>query len=345
MSAAELVFDAGVLSSDPICEFQGWDAAANVGGCAVLPWRGDWLQARHAGVTAVASGGELGDENVGQCLVHLQKSRPGTWRDLAEAWRLLPRGGRLLLCGGNQLGVVSAVKRLGRELSQQPRILANRAHARIALFRRDAGPGPEAPEPTRIPLPGPDDEMHTLSAEPGVFSARRLDPGSEILLSELARQRPPLRLLDLGCGIGPLGLWALLRWPETRALLLDGDSRAIGSARSNAQALGVAERCQLAWWDAGEPCPTAGFDLALLNPPFHTGKAVDLTPARQMFRRLGEALAPGGRALVVANHTLPYEHDLSQLGSLRTLRNERGYKLLWLRRRSRPASSKRRRRR
>ena len=67
-----------------------------------------------------------------------------------------------------------------------------------------------------------------------------------------------------------------------------------------------------------------------------------LPPDTGLRARLAEALAPGGTALVVANRTLPYEADLDALGSLRTLREERGYKLLSLRRSSRSGSSKRR---
>ena len=333
MAAAELVFDSGVLNDGALCEFQGWRAAAERRGHSVLAWRADWLQARQADVDASAGADELDDSSVGQCLVHLQKSRPGTWHDLSQAWRLLPEGGRLLLYGGNELGVVSAVKRLARELAQRPRIVANRSHARIALFRKDRGPGPLSPRASHIDLPGPTGRRHPLRVEPGAFGARRLDAGSEILLAELARQPEPQHVLDLGCGVGPLGLWTLLRWSATRAVLLDGDARAVRSANHNARALGLAQRCRIEWWDAREPCPTRNCDLVLLNPPFHTGKAVDLAPARALFRQLAAALAAGGRALVVANRTLPYESDLAGLGRLQTLRAERGYKLLALRRR------------
>jgi 16S rRNA (guanine1207-N2)-methyltransferase len=346
MPADELVFDPGVLGDGPLCELLGWQAAARLGATAVLPWRAAWLAARHAGVEGVDRSDGLDSGAYAQCLVHLQKSRPGTWHDLAEAWRLLRPGGRLLLCGGNDLGVVSAVKRLGRELAQHPVVVANRRRARVVLFRRDDGAGPERPDTRSVSLTRGGDESFALRAEPGVFSTKRLDAGTELLLSALAGQATPERILDLGCGIGPLGLAALRHWPGARALLLDGDARAVRSARGNAVALGVDERCRVEWWDADEPCPdaTESFDLALLNPPFHTGKAVDLRPARGMFRCLGEVLGRGGSALVVANRTLPYEADLSELGSLRLVVETGGFKLLALKRRSRSASSRTRKR-
>jgi 16S rRNA (guanine1207-N2)-methyltransferase len=165
-----------------------------------------------------------------------------------------------------------------------------------------------------------------------------------MLLAALPGLSPPVRVLDLGCGIGALGLAALARWPGAEGCLLDGDARAVASARHNARALDVQARCRIEWWDANEPCPDSGFDLVLLNPPFHTGKGVDLAPARTLFRRASEVLSPRGRTLIVANRTLPWERDLSALGRLETLQETRGYKLLSVSSRRTSASSSTRKR-
>ncbi|MFP6639214.1 MAG: methyltransferase, partial [Myxococcota bacterium] len=255
MPADELVLDQGVLDERPICEFQAMRAVRHAGGVAVLPWRADWLEARARDLRAVAAADELLDARFSQCLVHLQKSRAATWLDLAQAWARLEPGGRLLLCGGNDLGVTSAVKRLARELEQTPRILANRRRARIVAFERDTGPGPLSPESGQVQIEGPLDEAITLRTDPGVFSARRLDLGSELLLDELSQCKTPRRILDLGCGVGPLGLTALLRWSDARARLLDADARAVACATHNADTLGLGDRCEVTWWDASEPLP------------------------------------------------------------------------------------------
>ena len=119
--------------------------------------------------------------------------------------------------------------------------------------------------------------------------------------------------------------------------MLDADARAVRSARRNARTLGLAERCEVVWWDAQrEPCPEHGFDLVLSNPPFHSGVYVDLSIAGALFERLGQAIAGGGRALVVANRTLPYEARPDRLGRLASLAVGRGYKLLRLQAPRRP---------
>ena len=336
----ELLDDRGVLVPAPVLEFAGWRAAAATGGSAVLPWRSDWLAARAAGADAHPHVDEVDQACFTQSVVHLQKSRDATWRDLHAAWTRLEPGGHLLFCGGNELGVVSAVKRLAREIGQTPRVLSNRRRARVVLFERGpaAGPAPAATAP--VPAGLGDAAPVALEAAPGVFSAKRLDPGTEMLLEALGRHdTEPQRILDLGCGIGPLGLAALLRWPRAQATLVDADARAVASAARNAERIGASDRCTVVWWDAAEPAPAERCDLVLLNPPFHAGKAVDLGPARAMFAHAAGALAPGGTALIVANRTLPYERDLESIGRVRALAETRHYKVLSLRGRTRPSGS------
>jgi 16S rRNA (guanine1207-N2)-methyltransferase len=332
-----------VVTETPTLELGGDRAVRRVGGVAILPWRGAWLAARAAGLVAHAETAALGDARFEQCVVHLQKSRDATAHALADAWRHLAPGGRLLFYGGNELGVASAVKRLASELRQPGRVLANRRHARVVLFERAEGPAPARPAPLHIEAALAGDAPHRLEVSAGAFSARRLDPGSERLIAALARiERPPQRILDVGAGIGALGLAALLRFPEATAVLLDADARAVAAASHNVRALGLEQRCTVVWWDASERVPGDDSELVLLNPPFHAGANVDLSPARAMFARVGEALARGGTALVVANRTLPYERDLAEVGRVEKIEESRFYKLLSLRRHSRSASARRR---
>lgn len=335
MSAAEALDDAGVLLAEPCLEFGGSHAVAARGGIAVLPWRDAYLAAVAAGLAAqpVPEGIPVGA--YGQAVVHLQKGRAATLAQMAAAWRLLPPGGRLLVCGDNDLGIATFLKRTGDELGQPAEILANRAHGRIACFRRGDRPPPDVPTAADVPLlpaglrgePGAD---IALGVAPGVFSADGLDGGTAALLGCLSQCPPPGRILDLGCGAGHLAIAALVRWPRSVAVLADGDHRAVVCATANLVRLGLEARAQVVWWDAREPAPARDIDLALMNPPFHSGQAVDLAPAKAMFRALGEALAPGGRALVVANRTLPYERDLSALGRVHVARQDSGFKVIQL---------------
>jgi len=343
-----LPLDPGVLREGTVCEFQSDLAVIAHGGSVVQPWRDRFLAARSADLHAVDSALGLADESFSQVLVHLQKSRAATSCDLAQAWRVLRPDGQLLLAGPNTLGIASAVKRLARELDQTPIVVANRARARVARFKKDHGVGPQT-EDTPSFVAGIESiqgERFEFLVEtlPGVFSAKKLDAGSQFLLDALPRfmgYKPPKRIVDLGCGTGVLGIAAATLWPETTVLFADADARAVECARNNIERLGLSDRCRAVWWDAHETPPETRFDLALVNPPFHRdGAEVDLTPALALFDSLRLWLKPGSRALLVANRTLPYERPLEEIGELETLRSERGYKLFSLKRSKRSSRSR-----
>ena len=311
------------------------------------PWRDRFLAAEASGLHVVDSALDLADGSFTQVVVHLQKSRAATFSDLQQAWRVLQPDGQLLFAGTNALGVVSAVRRLATQLDQTPIIVANRARARVVRFKKDSGSGPEIEDAPNFlaAIESIHGERFEFQIEtlPGVFSAKKLDAGSQFLLEALPKfmgHKSPKRIVDLGCGTGVLGIAAATLWPETRVLLADADARAVECARLNIERLGLGDRCQVLWWDARETPPDSRFDLALVNPPFHRrGTEVDLGPALALFDSLRGWIKPGSRALLVANRTLPYERHLEEIGQLETLRGERGYKLLSLKRSARSSRS------
>lgn len=342
------MLDPGVLRTGPLCEFGSHLAAEATDGQVIQPWKDVFLAAQKAGIKVAASSESLATGDFMQAIVHLQKSRAATFEDLAEAWRILGPGGQLLLSGTNTLGVVSAVKKLAEQLGQTGVVVTNRAKARVVRFLKTedgAGPVRESTAPIDVslaPLRG-EIEHFEVDTAPGVFSAKKLDTGSEVLLEQLAPfvgHKAPSRIVDLGCGTGLLGLAAARLWPDAEVLLVDADARAVACAAHNIEKLGLGDRCRTAWWDAREAPLENRFQLALVNPPFHhRGPEVDLGPALALFESLGGWLKIGGRALLVANRTLPYENALSEIGELNTLRTVKGYKLLSLKRSARSSGA------
>lgn len=331
-ASAELILDPGVLSESPVIEAFGWRGARRIGGVAVLPWRADWLAATGSGTTAIPASTEIEGRCFGQGVVHLQKGRAATWWGLDQVWRLLEPGGRLLVCGGNALGIKAAVRRLAAELGQQETVVAARAHGRVAVFSKEGGGRPTPPESPTIEVDAAGDRF-PLDTGAGVFSADEVDPGTRLLLGLLPSLGEPETVFDPGCGAGVLGLASVRRWRGARAVLADADWRAVECARANSERLGLGRRCELRWWTAAtEDPPLASCDLVLSNPPIHTGKAVDLEPARAIFRAIDRTLAPGGSALIVALRTLPFERDLREIGRLRQVTEAGGYKVLEIRR-------------
>jgi 16S rRNA G1207 methylase RsmC len=151
-----------------------------------------------------------------------------------------------------------------------------------------------------------------LVAPAGVFSRKGLDDGSAALIDCVARRVKvaPKGILDLCCGVGPLMIWAAMRWPEARGLALDSNILAAQAARYNVAQAGLTSRVDVVWsdgltgaWSAVEPThvedprvPARGkIELALVNPPTHAPESV----LRQLFVDLTAWMAPRGRAFVV----------------------------------------------
>lgn len=115
-----------------------------------------------------------------------------------------------------------------------------------------------------------------LLAVPGVFCRKHLDDGTRALLSKLEEldvlgDRPPRQVLDLGAGVGPLGLWAARRWPDARLLAIESNYLAAALISDNAARLRCAARVEVLVSDGLPPGgrQQGRVDLALVNPPTH----------------------------------------------------------------------------
>ncbi len=118
------------------------------------------------------------------------------------------------------------------------------------------------------------DRVLTFRVAQDLFSSRRIDVGSGFLLRTLAEAHPePFdKVLDLGCGYGPIGL-ALGSASTSRVHLVDRDALAVDYARQNAalnDIYGVDAYGSLGYDDV-----TANdFDLIAANIPGKAAEAV-----------------------------------------------------------------------
>ena len=169
----------------------------------------------------------------------------------------------------------------------------------------------------------------SLLSLPGVFSARRLDAGTELLLEYMrgsSGQRS--RILDFGCGNGVLGIGAALMHGGAEVLGLDDSAMAVESAEVNAARNGLSRRMTVLHAFSLDSVPGL-FDLILSNPPFHQGARVSLDTSLEMFRAATGKLKPGGRLLIVANRHLGYAAHLRRIfGNCRECGGTKKYTLL-----------------
>lgn len=133
----------------------------------------------------------------------------------------------------------------------------------------------------------------SLTTEAGVFSRRRVDRGTRLLIDNL-EVKPADSVLDLGCGYGVVGLVAARLASQGQVTLVDVNQRAVDLARANLRANGV-ENAEVISGDGFAPVAGRSFDVIALNPPIRAGFAVVHTLISESVRHLHD----GGRLYLV----------------------------------------------
>jgi 16S rRNA (guanine1207-N2)-methyltransferase len=126
-------------------------------------------------------------------------------------------------------------------------------------------------------------EMQLITAA-GVFSPDALDRGTAILLRASPVPRGSPRLLDLGCGYGPIALALALHCPDARVDAVDVNERALALCRDNATAVGVAGRVHVSRPEDIDP--DVRYDEIWSNPPIRIGKEALHALLESWLRRL-----------------------------------------------------------
>ena len=160
------------------------------------------------------------------------------------------------------------------------------------------------------PASVPGGEKLMFTSYPGCFCHRRLDEGGLALaevvsreLQDFRRETQDLRILDMGCGCGLVGLLVanqtIAQSPnQTISLVLvDSHSRAVEAATENAAKFGIPAEVILS--DSGTPARMDGtFDVFVGNPPYYS----DYRIAEVFLETAKRALKPGGICYTVVKN-------------------------------------------
>ncbi len=260
-------------------------------------------------------------------LLPLPKGRAYASALIAEAWRRLPPGGQLYLAGANDAGAKAVVKDAAAIFGSAV-TLRTKARCRLALAVRGHEAG--SSDPGGIVLVPFQAAGLALYSAPGVFSYGALDDGTARLLDTLTADLcAGRRVLDVGCGGGPIGLTAV-RLGAAAVDLVDIFWPALDCARAGISASG-ATSCRAWASDLYTDVTGPSYDLILSNPPFHAGHQVETEAAEALINGSRERLAAGGRLRLVANRFLPYDRLLrAQFGAgrVRVVREDTRYRVL-----------------
>jgi 16S rRNA (guanine1207-N2)-methyltransferase len=134
-------------------------------------------------------------------------------------------------------------------------------------------------------------ELRFLTA-PGVFSHRRVDTGTRVLINSMMIPRTG-RVLDLGCGWGPIGISIAASHPEVSVVMCDINKRAVWLAAENVKLNAV--KADVKWGDLYDAVRHMKFDVVLTNPPISAGLDVNTKAISGAL----EVLVPGGTLQLV----------------------------------------------
>jgi 16S rRNA (guanine1207-N2)-methyltransferase len=208
---------------------------------------------------------------------------------IEEAHDALAAGGRLLAAtDGNPAWLRGAIRDVFRNVeatASEEGTVVHATRTREAAALKDHG------HVARLAVGARELRFRT---RPGVFSYGHVDQGSKALLA-VADLSGVRRVLDLGCGVGVLGIAAASLAPGASAVLVDSNVRAVALARENA-ALNAVERVEAVATADPAALDAGAFDCALANPPYFGGFAI----AERFVDAAHRALVPGGRLWLVA---------------------------------------------
>lgn len=250
--------------------------------------------------------------------------------NFARAWHMLAAGGMLIAAQHNDLGakrLESTLKKLGVEVQS-----LSKHHCRAVAIRK-----PEAVDAKTEALLAEWAQADAvqnvadtpLLAAPGMFSWRKPDAGSQLLVEALPKSLSG-RGADIAAGWGYLSWAALQKCPNIAHITLyEAEKHALDLAEKNLAA--HAERCRFVWCDAAKPLDVQGqpLDWAIMNPPAHDMLWSAPEASAAMFACAAQALKAGGKLWLVANRHLPYERTLESLfGNVLIIRETGDFKVI-----------------
>jgi len=136
-------------------------------------------------------------------------------------------------------------------------------------------------------------QILVFAIDAGLFATHGLDPGTALLIEDLVL-RPTDRVLDLGCGWGPIGVAAARQAVNGHVVLTDVNRRAVWVSRRNLRTNHITN-AEVRPGSFFAPVAQDRFDVIATNPPYHAGRPAIL----RMLEEAPAHLVPGGHLLMV----------------------------------------------
>ena len=244
---------------------------------------------------------------------------------IAEALERVNTGGMIVVAGSQDDGIASLRKRFEKALELDGHL--PKYHGVAFWFRRPENAGAKI-EALRTDKGGMLADGRFIAA-PGMFSHDRIDAGSRLLVENLP-DKCKGTAADFGAGWGYLSAALLERTAGLKSIdLYEADHASLEAAKRNLTAFGGTIPLGYYWQDLVGEKVEKKYDLIVMNPPFHQGRAAEPQIGQALIKAASSALKPGGRLFMVANRGLPYDQTLKAgFSSVSELQREAAFRVI-----------------
>lgn len=164
----------------------------------------------------------------------------------------------------------------------------------------------------------------TIASLPGVFSQKKLDIGTALLLDNLPNVMQG-KVLDFGCGAGVISCFIGKKHPDTQLSLLDVSALAITSAKKTLELNSLS--CNVFASNSLSKV-TEKYQHIVSNPPFHQGTKTNYQATESFLKGIKSHVNRNGSLTIVANSFLQYLPIMQQhIGKTKTLINKQGFSI------------------
>ncbi|MFD1738274.1 class I SAM-dependent methyltransferase [Bacillus salitolerans] len=167
----------------------------------------------------------------------------------------------------------------------------------------------------------------TFTTDQGVFSKNEVDFGSRLLIESFELPDAEGKLLDVGCGYGPIGLSLAKEFPDRIIDMVDVNERALSLSTENARINGITN-VTIFQSDALTEVRSNDYAAILTNPPIRAGKKV----VHEIFEEGYKRLTRGGELWVVIQKKQGAPSAIEKLKTLTSdvevVTKEKGYFIL-----------------
>lgn len=170
----------------------------------------------------------------------------------------------------------------------------------------------------------------TIASLPGVFSQKKLDVGTALLLDNLPETMQG-KVLDFGCGAGVISCFIGKKFTNTHLSLLDVSALAIASAKRTLSLNGLTGNV---FASNSLSAVNESYQHIVSNPPFHQGTKTSYQATEDFLRGIKKHLSTTKEKTsditIVANSFLQYLPIMQQnIGKTNTLITKQGFNIYY----------------